>query len=284
MHKEEGKNNKMESLLIRFTDSKFADSYRTGRLSFSSLHSFWDLHRTASDKQQDFSEGVALEVPSDIVADESGFGTHIGSKVMRARVEAYGYCKILCFYRVDVTDSLIQAIPDSRFSFGDTVIIVKDEKLFEERVIKAASKHGEACILGDVRYHNLKNMPQGHTVTVVSDEPFLQLSSIQKRGDKYYGCLDKYVYYREQREYRACWLPRIHDHQRKELDIGPGNDVFDIIPAVRLPNYLQHKYPCRYFGKIEERKLQCVGNVSYNRFMKKVERIDAACSVIFEIR
>ena len=34
---------RMQSTLIRFTDSKFADSYRTGDLYLSSISSFWDL-------------------------------------------------------------------------------------------------------------------------------------------------------------------------------------------------------------------------------------------------
>lgn len=38
----------MQSTLIRFTDSIFADSYRTGDLYLSSLSSFWDFTKDGS--------------------------------------------------------------------------------------------------------------------------------------------------------------------------------------------------------------------------------------------
>ena len=142
----------MNSILIRFTDSKYADSYRSGNLSFSSLYSFWDLRRNkipyekapfaskeellkaANDKQQDFSEGISLEIPSSILAESKDFYPHICNDTIRARIDAYGYCKLLCFYRVDITGSVIQNLPSEMFNFGNTVIVVKDEKEFVEQL------------------------------------------------------------------------------------------------------------------------------------------------------
>lgn len=180
----------MNSILIRFTDSKYADSYRSGNLSFSSLYSFWDLRRNkipyekapfaskeellkaANDKQQDFSEGISLEIPSSILAESKDFYPHICNDTIRARIDAYGYCKLLCFYRVDITGSVIQNLPSEMFNFGNTVIVVKDEKEFEKSVINAIAKRGEDCVLGDVSYHDVWTKPREHSVTLISEEPF----------------------------------------------------------------------------------------------------------------
>ena len=82
----------MQSTLIRFTDSKFADSYRTGDLYLSSISSFWDLtkdtlpydpelvklpeaeirkrlkEKGAAEGRQDFSEGVMAQIPRDKIS------------------------------------------------------------------------------------------------------------------------------------------------------------------------------------------------------------------------
>lgn len=291
----------MNSILIRFTDSKYADSYRSGNLSFSSLYSFWDLRRNkipyekapfaskeellkaANDKQQDFSEGISLEIPSSILAESKDFYPHICNDTIRARIDAYGYCKLLCFYRVDITGSVIQNLPSEMFNFGNTVIVVKDEKEFKKSVINAIAKRGEDCVLGDVSYHDVWTKPREHSVTLISEEPFFPLSAARIYNTRHFGCLDKYVYFKAQREYRVCWLPNVHDHERKNLDIGPAQDLFDVIPARDLRKYLREKYPKHKFGQTYMRKPHRTGTDSYDQFMNKVESINGLCSLIFEV-
>lgn len=86
----------MQSTLIRFTDSKFADSYRIGDLYLSSISSFWDLtkdtlpydpelvklpeaeirkklrEKGAAEGRQDFSEGVMAQMPRDRISQVFG--------------------------------------------------------------------------------------------------------------------------------------------------------------------------------------------------------------------
>ncbi|ORU01405.1 hypothetical protein D081_0224 [Anaerovibrio sp. JC8] len=110
----------MQSTLIRFTDSKYMDSYLKGELYLSSLSTFWDIsknkipyfqHMNAEDisefltkiplDQQDFSEGVAAQIPRNYIADYFGsIKTHIIHDV-RFRLSAYKYCNLLCFFRID---------------------------------------------------------------------------------------------------------------------------------------------------------------------------------------
>ena len=81
----------MQSTLIRFIDSKYADSYLRGELYLSSLSKFWNymegkvpcgvdvtdteavstLINTPQDRQ-DFSEGVAAQIPRDKVSQYFG--------------------------------------------------------------------------------------------------------------------------------------------------------------------------------------------------------------------
>ena len=148
----------MSAVLLRFTDEKYIDSYRQGKLSFSALSSFWDVsnRKAVSDKQQDFSEGIGLDVSKDLFIACPDFYNHICNDVVRARIDDYGYCKILCFYRVDIDNRFIQIIPAGMHSFGNRVIIVKDEKELAKRIICAIKKHGEPCVIGDVQYRNME--------------------------------------------------------------------------------------------------------------------------------
>ena len=100
----------MHSTLIRFTDRKFADSYRRGELYLSSLSKFWDfsegkihfgknltaadiakIKNAVPDGRQDFSEGVAAQIPRDQVAHFfDSMGKHLIHDV-RFRISAYQY-------------------------------------------------------------------------------------------------------------------------------------------------------------------------------------------------
>ncbi len=283
----------MGAVLLRFTDEKYVDSYLQGKLSFSALSSFWDVsnRKAVTDKQQDFSEGIGLDISKDLFIANPDFYNHICNDVVRARIDDYGYCKILCFFRVDIDDQFIQQIPQGMYSFGNKVIVVKDEKELAERIKCAVSNHGELCAIGDVQYRNMefydKRKPNGpipHHATVLSDKPILNLSIAQKYAkSKSYGCLDKYVKFAEQREFRICWLPQKHDYQRKVLDIGPADDLFDVIEADDVNMYLLKRYPGHSFNYINPREPTFDGNVTYDTFKKQVEKITGACTLILEI-
>lgn len=114
----------MHSTIIRFTSSEYVDSYKKGELYLSSLSSFWNIRKGkiqygkeptpdevkeilsgVHDSRQDFSEGVAAQVPRDKVAHlfNDNIGNHIIHDV-RFRLNAYKYCNLLCFFRIDAED------------------------------------------------------------------------------------------------------------------------------------------------------------------------------------
>ena len=114
----------MQSTLIRFTSSKFVDSYLRGDLYLSSLSAFWDFTkgriqyknslaageiaasaRSQPKHRQDFSEGVIAQIPRTSIAHViEPMNGHVIHDV-RFRLSAYKYCNLLCFFRIDAEDS-----------------------------------------------------------------------------------------------------------------------------------------------------------------------------------
>ncbi len=148
----------MQSTLIRFTDSKFADSYRTGDLYLSSISSFWDLtkgrlpydpelvklpeaeirkrlkEKGAAEGRQDFSEGVMAQIPRDKISQVFGdMRDHVDHVIhdVRFRLSAYKYCNILCFFRIDAEDSLTGLLDEENVSYlaKDMGIMITPEEL-----------------------------------------------------------------------------------------------------------------------------------------------------------
>ena len=116
------------STLIRFTSSRFADSYRFGNLWLSSLWTFWDfmdgkireedmkagkvteedLQRaieTDQIRRNDFSEGVIAQIPRSHVSHLFGSMSDRVIHDIRFRLSAYKYCNLMCFFRVDAEDA-----------------------------------------------------------------------------------------------------------------------------------------------------------------------------------
>ena len=113
----------MRSTLIRFTSSRFVESYLRGELYLSSLSSFWDISqgkipyesnlnaeeiaeiiKSTPTNRQDFSEGVIAQIPRTSISHVFGpVKAHIIHDV-RFRLSAYKYCNLLCFFRIDAED------------------------------------------------------------------------------------------------------------------------------------------------------------------------------------
>ena len=83
--------------------------------------------------------------------------------------------------------------------FGDTVIIIKNEREFIKRICKAVRKQGGHCIVGDVMYHKMIERTDAdifnkkHSITLISQK-LVNMNSLLKNSKDVitYGCLDKY--------------------------------------------------------------------------------------------
>jgi hypothetical protein len=92
----------MRSILVRFTSSKYVDSYIAGDLYLSSLSHFWTLSdgKDGIAKQLDFSEGVSAQVPRDIldeIVDREAFSQYAihdarfrSNKLFQRRMKVFG--------------------------------------------------------------------------------------------------------------------------------------------------------------------------------------------------
>jgi hypothetical protein len=265
--------------------------------------------------RNDFSEGVNIQIPrNDWSKCLDNFIARSLMNDVRFRLDAYGYFNILCFYRVDAIDStlpvsinkrwanfvqpnpllntnmyhIVQVLNENMKMFGDKVIIIKDEEGFTQSVISAVEKAGGECVIGDVRYHELvdrtdSSVVNDNRVTVVSEKPcFIDEFQISKALK--FGCLDKYSNYKTQREWRICWLPKMHNCDPKMLHIENLCDFIEIISTEELEDRILHIFPGYSIGKIDETRLKCSGTLSYRKFKNKVEAIDGKCKIIFDLR
>jgi hypothetical protein len=368
----------MKSILIRYTSSKYADSYLSGKLYMSSLSRFWDIKigrvnyndliagkvsnleymkamQAQLMKQQDFQEGVSAQIPIHHLKPglRNAYGDHIVNDV-RCRVEAYGYCNLLCFFRVDCIDtkkkkyadeenlsyiaraqgidlsaeSINKMTPDQLYSllkriipangtlaqnknhiiqlpdrnmdsYGDMVIIIKDEEAFIDRVLNAVKKQGGECVAGDIRYHKMRDRKnpdsdptKRHSVSILSyglskdgSEGLFDMKNVVCDGANiiWYGCLDKYEPFRSQKEWRVCWLPKERNFDAAELDVGPLDDIIELVPTNRIRQRLLELNPGYIPGFVNTDRKNTRGTVLYDEFKKIVEGIDGKCRVIMEI-
>lgn len=359
---EGGEVSMLKSLLIRYTKKKYAEDFLAGTISLSSLSTYWTYAdiRNYSDvifgkgsrseleaeisshnmMQMDVSEGVYSDIPDDYfdqLVKESQ--NHI-VKSARFRMEAYGYCNLSCFYRVDYADINGRAkvdednlayialqngitvtaddirkktylvdelkhtiLPENHLlspyqvhivqlpnfemdKFGDAVILVKNEEEFSRRIINAVKQQGGDCVIGDVIYHPIsgKNiLKYKHHVTLISDKCINITNIIDKNTIKMYGCLDKYDKYQAQKEWRICWLPKEHNHERKILNVGDLHDIVEIIPREQVRKRLLEIYPGYIPGYVTTKRDRNYGTISYTEFKKKVEQVDGLAKILLEV-
>jgi hypothetical protein len=307
------------SVLLKFTKSEFANSYLKGDLYLSSLTCYTNMKTVGNgvNGQYDFSEGLAASVPKNIldsILKERPFEDYIMHDV-RFRVKAYDYCNLLCFYRIDTFSTVVPIyvnksypyrvknnpvlspqlthvvqVPDNKMkSFGDIVIIIKDEETFTKRVLAAIEKAGGECVIGDIRYHDIQDRLEpakigGHNISLISDQEYLLANILTGRNDVIrYGCLDKYSKYAHQKEWRICWLPSINNHEAKWLRVGDLSDIIEIVSSKKIEDKLVDLYPGYYLGQTNECRTRCSGTVTYPKFKRIVESIDGKCQIMFEI-
>lgn len=362
----------MKSILIRYTDSQYADSYRNGDLYMSSLSTFRDFKKglikyedvisgkvTKEDiekakafremNQQDFQEGVSSQVPREYAMKflPHDFADALKFDV-RFRLEAYDFCNLLCFFRVDCMDTKEKVLldednianiinsrghsvsaeqirgmspeefyhlldtffplnpqlasnqvhviylPDSRMdSFGDMAVLIRDEEEFISRVILAVRRQGGDVITGDIRYHQIQDRsnPEGlqmspHVSLISSgDSGLFDMKELTKGCPDiiWYGCLDKYTIFENQKEWRVCWLPEEKNREAKILHVGRLDDIIELVPREKLRERLMEMNPGYFPGYVSQTRMNFKGTMSYGQFRRKIERIDGKCRMIMEI-
>lgn len=172
--------------------------------------------------------------------------------------------------------------------FGDTVIIIKNEREFIRRICKAVRKQGGHCIVGDVMYHkmfersNVDTHNKKHSVTFISPEP-ANIDSLLKIAKT---LLPMVVLINmkslKSKEWRVCWLPKELNNKPKILSVGDISDIIEVVPSDKISERLLEMFPSYIPGILENEKAKVNGTVSYSKFKKLVEKIDGKCQVITE--
>lgn len=358
--------------------SEYADAFLSGHISMASLFDYWDIKRgkimyddwnagkvTENDvknaiefhqmRLQDIMEGGRLQLPNSCLPWDikHNFRGHIIHDI-NYRIEAYGYCNLSCFFRVDYvtqngeckldkeniaylaqniginvttkmlkaskkltnkimkklfptytadsyrTNNLVQLPNATMDKFGDVVVLIKNEEEFVNRILKTVKIQGGECIIGDIRYHqmqdrlNSKTMKYHHCSLAMKGHSeneedigagLFDIGSVIKNSDEVirYGCLDKYDMFAHQREWRVCWLPNVHNHERKELHVGDISDIAEIVSVSEIRQRLMEDHLEYIPGYINGSRTNTYGTVSYLEFMNLVENIDRTCRLFIDI-
>lgn len=339
-------------MLIRYTNSKYANSYLSGELYLSSLSSFWNLEKmreNPQNAQQDYGEGIASQIPHNKFNKfKELLPPDLASNIIhdvRFRIQAYGYCNLLCFYRVDTictnnpvaldednlayianqkgldltgneirqmpystVISLIKQIipknpivspkmntfihlPDKNMDeFGDMVVIIKNEAEFVKRVIAAVKSEGGKCVIGNVQYHKMQDRTEPdkfgkrNHLTLILEGLSMNIDSefIDDVQAISYGCLDKYDRFKNQKEWRICWLPHTKNLEGKILNVGKLDDIIELVPRETIKRKLLEMYFGHIPGFIDVNIKYSTGTTSYEQFKEIIENIDKKCQIIFD--
>lgn len=187
--------------------------------------------------------------------------------------------------------------------FGDVVIVIKDELEFVKRIKTAVEKWGEGCIMGDVRYHDLLDRVdpaamQRNSVTIISSQAqgdhtdkasfaadgVFNMSILDDMKNIFWrGSLDKYSGYASQKEWRVCWLPEERNYEAKTLEVGPLEDIIDVVDTKNIRSYLLKKYRGYTPGIVNTIRSTQYGTESYRDFKERMKGIDGLGDFVMEI-
>lgn len=274
----------MRQLIKFFANKEYAEMFKSGKLYMNSLAYFWD---NGFEEQRDVLEGISDTLKKDGIGLPIDMQQVVNGDVM-FRLEAYRYCNLYCFYRVDISDQKYllptskSIFPDTRFinlpprsmsEFGDYVAVLKDEEEFISRVLKAV-KTDWLCIAGDVRYKERAGVkkPPKHSMYLASKELYEATHWLRGGANRTStkDCFCKTTVYAEQKEWRICLFRNCQDDKAYVLDIGDLSDIVDIVPSSRISEFLIKKYsPCIY-DKLAPAYMGFKGNVTRQEFKDKL--------------
>ena len=278
----------MRQLIKYFSTKEYAEMFMSGKLYMNSLSFFWE---NGFEEQRDIFEGISDTINARKIGFPVDMQQLISGDVM-FRLEAYRYCNLYCFYRVDISDTLqwnastsaifpdtraIRLPSDSMESFGKYVGIVNDEKQLVQRVLNAV-ENDWLCVTGDVRYRERRGVekPVTHGIDLATKELYPASHWLRNGANRTSSkdCFDKTDYYREQKEWRICLFRNMKEDKPYILDVGDLSDIVDIVESNKVKKHLEDKYaPCLntdvppQLGVFE-------GNVTRKEFKEKLYGFD----------
>jgi len=282
----------MHQLIKYFSTRDYAEQFICGELYMNSLSYFWD---NGFEDQRDLFEGVSETFDKKSI----GFPIHMQQIVdgdVMFRLDAYRYCNLYCFYRVDIDEQGITdptgykclmpikaiRLPGNEMSeFGNTVAIIKNETEFMNRVIKALEKDW-MCIAGDVRYHQIEGSKSGKGGKTYWKAKELMPAPKFRRGKvtSTKDCFDKTLFYANQREWRICLFRNVKDDNAYRLKVGDLSDIVELVPVSQIQKRLLEMYKPCLPADVEPQFSGFKGNIRRKDFKEKMYQFDDAMGYI----
>lgn len=276
--------------LIRFTSKEeYANQFLSGKIYMNSMAFFWSR---GFEDQKDYFEGLSNTIPKNKLDGLPQDMRDVLCYDLGIRVDAYKYCNICSFYRMDVDDiSKTIQLPSLEIDkFGDYAIIIFDEDKFFKRVYsKVVSNPGWLFVCGDVNYHkrmdstNLQNSVK-HTLDLMMHDPmdintlFDNPGSLRSRN-----CFDKNKKYSYQKEWRICLYRNIETEVPYILEVGDISDIACIVKTKELRKELLKIYKEYWPANVSEQRKPYQGNISRKLFRNKILKIDGRVWVMVTI-
>lgn len=258
------------SILLKYISKKeYVDDFMAGKLYMNSLYYFWNeypLEKAKQEKEKIIKETGAnpddVLVPiegglnnqqADIYEGTIAFGKDEdfessefkGHVLMDSayRAVGYGYCDVLCFYRLDysIIDRLISYSVGNMSGFGEYVVIVDNQSELIRRINKASEALGFKYLCGNVTYRR----PKLNGVPIEINRPHIALKSelaidisSKMTGSSIISTRDAFMKmdkYKDQNEWRVALYRGAKETEAYQLDIG---DIRDIAHWVKAENMM----------------------------------------------
>lgn len=267
--------------LIRFiSKKKYANQFLSGKIYMNSMSFFWSK---GFEEQKDFFEGLSSTIPKNKMDGLPQDFKEVLCYDIGIRVDAYKYCNICSFYRLDADDILktIQLPSPEIDKFGDYAVIILDEDGFINRINKAINKNlGWYFLCGDVNYHRRldttkPNNPVRHTMDLMLHEPIdINLISDKPESLRSRDCFDKINKYSYQNEWRICLYRNIQTEAPYTLEIGDISDIACIVKTKELRQKLIKVYKGYWPANVSEQRKPYQGNISRKSFRNTILKVD----------
>lgn len=277
----------MHQLIKYFGNRDYAEQFLRGELYMNSLAYFWN---NGHEDQRDMFEGV-----SDTFDKKSlGFPVHMRQLIdgdVMFRLDAYRYCNLYCFYRVDIEEgganspfgfSGILPVKGIRLpgkhmeKFGNTVAIIKNEEEFMRRVLNALEKDW-LCVAGDVRYRTIEGSPSGMGgYSLWQSDKAYPASDLMRGNGKTSSkdCFIKTKSYESQKEWRICVFRNVKTDEPYKLKVGDLSDIAELVPASQVNQKLLEMYrPC-IPTEVKPQFSGFKGNIRRSEFKEKIYQYD----------
>lgn len=287
----------MRQLIKYFKTEKYAKMFVSGKLYMNSLSYFWE---NGFEDQKDMFEGISDTIKKDGIGLPIVWEQIVSGDLM-FRLEAYRYCNLYCFYRVDISDETVwnpntrAVFPDTRFinlpdksmeQFGEYVGIIRNEKEFIRRLLNALPTDW-ICVTGDVRYRKRPGVTKTprHTVEFSTKELYPASHWLRNGANRTRSkdCFDKTIFYEQQKEWRICLFRNLKEDKPYILDVGDLSDIVEIVRANAIGKRLSKIYEPCLPRNVEPQIGVFTGNVTRQEFKNKLYNFDDGMGRLFMV-